>query len=255
MEKAEGGSSDVGVGSTAAVQCQQGGPQKGQLLQVSCASSCPGWRWHPSYPRSALEGLRHLGLSRTGPLEQECLTTCRHHFLQGDSAGHPPIWRQNLGSLLECFDMSWGIPHSCRLMDSKDAQAKAGAGEGVDLSTVSGCATGVWNENNWEVYWHSMADNCGVHGNPPNPKQMQKGQAKGGSGTTSMVVGTAHGPGGQQHIWVRLVIVHLGFCFCFCMGMSMPGGYKTMTYCVGSSLVKFLVIKFLGREGTSSRLW
>jgi hypothetical protein len=35
----------------------------------------------------------------------------------------------------------------------------------------------------------------------------------------------------------------------------MPGGYKTMAYCVSRNLVLFLVIKFLGGEGTSIRLW
>ncbi len=85
----------------------------------------------------------------------------------------------------------------CCLPDGKDAQAKERAGEVADLSMVGGCATGVWDGNNGGVYWYSMADNCGVHGNPPDPKQMQTKQAKEGSGTTPMVVGTAHGPGHQ----------------------------------------------------------
>jgi hypothetical protein len=66
---------------------------------------------------------------------------------------------------------------------------------------------------------------------------MQTGRVKEGSGTMLLVVGTAHGPGRQQHIWVRRVMVHLGFCSRFCMGTSMPGGYGMNTYCVGGSLV------------------
>ncbi len=125
----------------------------------------------------------------------------------------------------------------------------------MDLSTISGCATGVWVEDNGGVYWYPLADNCGVRGNPPDPQQMQTGQLKEGSGTMPLVMGTAHGPGRQQHIWVRQVMVHLGSCSCFCMGKSTPGGYETTVYCVYLSFVKFLVIKFLGRQGMSSRLW
>ncbi len=67
----------------------------------------------------------------------------------------------------------------------------------MNLSVVGGCATGVWDENNGGVYQYLMADNRSVRGNPPNPKQMQTGRAKEGSGTMPMVVGTAHGPGHQ----------------------------------------------------------
>jgi hypothetical protein len=44
-----------------------------------------------------------------------------------------------------------------------------------------------------------------------------------------LVVGTAHGPGRQQHTWVRQVMVHLGIYSCFHMGVSMFGGYKMMS--------------------------
>ncbi len=77
----------------------------------------------------------------------------------------------------------------------------------MDLSTVSGCFARVWPENNQGVYWYQMADNRGVRGDPPDPQQMQTGQAKEGSSTTPMVMGTAHGPGHQRHIWVRQVMV------------------------------------------------
>jgi hypothetical protein len=73
----------------------------------------------------------------------------------------------------------------------------------MDLSMVGGCFAGVWPENNGGVYRYQMADNCGVPGDPPDPQQMQTGQAKEGSGTMPMVVGTVHGPGRQRHIWLR----------------------------------------------------
>jgi hypothetical protein len=71
----------------------------------------------------------------------------------------------------------------------------------------------------------------------PILNKMQTGQEKEGSNTMPLVVEPAHGPGRQRHIWVRQVMVHLGFRSCFCMGMSMPGGYQTMAYCVCLSLV------------------
>ena len=107
----------------------------------------------------------------------------------------------------------------------------------MDLSLVSGCATGVWLENNGGVYWYPTADNPGVHGNLPDPQQMQTGQAKEGSGTTPLVVEIAHGPGRQRHIWIRQVMVNTGFRSRFCMGMSMPGGYEMTVYSVHLSLV------------------
>ncbi len=102
----------------------------------------------------------------------------------------------------------------------------------MDISTVGGCFAGVWPENDGGVYWYQTTDDCGVCGNPPDPQRMQTGRAKEGSGTMPMVVGTAHGPGHQRHIWVRQVMVQLGFCFRFCMGKSTPGGYKKTAYCV-----------------------
>ncbi len=95
----------------------------------------------------------------------------------------------------------------------------------------------MWPENNGGVYRHQTAENCCVRGNPSNPHQMQTGQAKEGSSTTPLVVGTAHGPGRQKHIWVRRLMVLVGFRSRFCMGMSMPGGYEMTVYSVHLSLV------------------
>jgi hypothetical protein len=78
------------------------------------------------------------------------------------------LWQQNLGSLPDSFGESWGISHLSCLPDGRDAQAKARSREGVDLSTVSRYATGVWDENNGGVYLYPMADDCNVSGNPPD---------------------------------------------------------------------------------------
>ncbi len=107
----------------------------------------------------------------------------------------------------------------------------------MDLSAIGGCFAGVQPKNNGGVYWYQTADDRGVRGNPLDSQQMQTGQAKEGSGTMPMVVGTAHGPGHQKQIWVRWVMVQLGFRLRFCMGKSNPGGYKATAICVCLSLV------------------
>jgi hypothetical protein len=58
-----------------------------QAIRIQLQKACATWAW-------------------TGPLKEECLTTCHRHFLQGDSTGHPPVWQQNLGSPPDSFGMS-----------------------------------------------------------------------------------------------------------------------------------------------------
>jgi hypothetical protein len=67
--------------------------------------------------------------------------------------------------------------------------------ESVDLSTVGGCATGVWDENNRGVYWYPMADNNGVLGKTHLIlDKCRQGEQRRRSGTMPIVMETAHGP-------------------------------------------------------------
>jgi hypothetical protein len=82
-------------------------------------------------------------------------------------------------------------------------------------------------EENIGIQWQTIAVYMAAH---PILNKCRQGKQKRGA---VPLMGTARGPGHQLHIWVRQVMVHLGFCSCFCIGKSMPGGYRMNTILCG----------------------
>ena len=58
----------------------------------------------------------------------------------------------------------------------------------MDLPEVDGCVGRVWDEHTCGVHHGLLADDPGVHGDPPGSNRMQARQAKEGSSTAPLVV-------------------------------------------------------------------